>query len=75
MIAMPKMTTAEVARKTGNALNLIKEYAKIIQNLYKSPNSKIEILYARDLAAKIEECINYIQRGALMDGKDDNNTE
>lgn len=51
----------EAIRKSQNALSLVKTDAKIIQGLHKCPNSKVEILYARDLAAKIEECADFVK--------------
>ncbi len=56
-----KKALDEAIRKSQNALALVKTDAKIIQNLHKCPNSKVEILYARDLAAKIEECADFIK--------------
>lgn len=65
-----KKTFNEASRKSKNALALVKTDAKIIQGLHKCPNSKVEILYARDLAAKIEECADYI-KNQLAHGPDE----
>ena len=50
-----------MTEKQIRVLNQINDYTKIIKNLYKCSNSKIEIQYAGDLAKKIEECVNFIK--------------
>jgi len=48
--------------KQKRVLGQIEEYAKIISNLHKSPNSKVEIRYAGDLAKGIIERVDYIRK-------------